>query len=351
MKGRWTEDRLDSCKAINEFITREYGDKSDAVRLALLEDLLFKASGIQTHERAIFFAEAMYYALPRQTRQRFTRDFLGLNQLGLLPTKRSVDVGIMTVIKPELDAVLATFGLPYASRVEVDGSGYWFSEVETINGSTLSIVISSVGEARNVPCAIAVGRLLCQFSLGLMILVGIAAGPEDKVTLGDVVIPDRVYDYEHVRAELWEGVKVERPRPLYIDVTRALKESLSALDEQEARAHLLTTLQFVEGGRVPRGDLRPQFHHGTAAAGERLIADGSLAETRDFDERIRAGDQEDSGFAQACAFENVPWCIFRGISDYGTPLKGEDWQFAAALAAASSGYVFIEQSYRPNNAI
>jgi nucleoside phosphorylase len=83
------------------------------------------------------------------------------------------------------------------------------------------------------------------------------------------------------------------------------------------------------------------------AAGERLIADGSLAEMRTWDGRILAGDQEDSGFAQACDFNKTAWCVFRGISDHGDPLKNKNWHFAAALTAAATAYAFIEQAYRP----
>lgn len=349
MTERWTEDRLDSCKAIVEFITRDYGERTDAVRRGLLEDLLFKASGIQTHDKAAFLAQGMYYSLPIELRERFSSAFLGLGELKTLPVKKPKDVGIITVLKVELDAALEAFGSVYDASIDLDGFKYWFCELERSNGSPLSLVISYVGEARNVPCAIAVDHMLSRFSLGLMMLIGIAAGPREKVTIGDVIIADRVYDYEHVRAEIREGQKVERQRPLYVETPRFVKENLNAFDELEAKAQLNSILQRIGFARLPTQELAPVFHRGTLAAGERLIADGSLQEMRGIDERIRGGDQEDSGFAQACEFTRIPWCIFRGISDYGDPTKNEGWHFAAAIAAAAAGFSFLRRTYQPRS--
>jgi nucleoside phosphorylase len=348
MSKLWTEDRLDSCRAIVEFIaSRDYGGRSDAVKRALLEDLFFKASGIPTYEKAAFIAQASYYSLPSRIRELFTDRFLGLGDLNTLPVKQSKDIGIVTVLKAELEAALTTFNVRNEPRVDPDGFKYWSCQLQKSDGSTTTIVISCVGEARNVPCAIAVDRILSRFSVRLMLLVGIAAGPKGKVELGDVVIADRVYDYEHVRAEIRDGKKSESPRPLYVETPRSIKNDLSALDEGEARARLRSTLQNVDLTKLPVNNLEPQFHRGTMAAGERLIADGSLAEMRKWDGRILAGDQEDSGFAQACDFNKTAWCVFRGISDHGDPLKNKNWHFAAALTAAATAYAFIEQAYRP----
>jgi nucleoside phosphorylase len=349
MAQPWTEDRLDSCKAIVEFITRhDYGEDSEAVRRALLQDLFFKVSGIQTYEKAAFIAQGAYYSLPKQIRELFNAKYLGVSNLNALSAKQSKDIGIVTVLKVELDAVLATFSGPIQSRVDSDGFKYWFCELERSDGSPTSIVISCVGQAGNVPCAITVEHILSRFSVHLMMLIGIAAGPRGQVGFGDVVIADRVYDYEHVRAEIKDGKKSESPRPLYVEAPREIQEDLDAFDEGEAKARLHSTLQKVDSARLPVEYLAPKFHRGTTAAGERLIADGSLAEMREWvDGRILAGDQEDSGFAQACQFNKTAWCVFRGISDHGDPLKNNDWHFGAALTAATAGYVFIEQTYRP----
>ena len=96
-------------------------------------------------------------------------------------------------------------------------------------------------------------------------------------------------------------------------------------------------------------DFVPSLHNrATIAAGEKLFADGSLRRMcKSADQRIRAGDQEDSGFAQAAGSKTINWCIFRGICDYGDPGKGKHWQRIAALAAASAAVTFLKTVWRP----
>lgn len=92
---------------------------------------------------------------------------------------------------------------------------------------------------------------------------------------------------------------------------------------------------------------KAQVTRGTILAGERLFADGSLKKMLvDVDNRIRAGDQEDSGFGQACDDFEIDWQVFRGISDYGNPRKHKLWQEFAALSAAAALASFLKHTYR-----
>jgi nucleoside phosphorylase len=108
-----------------------------------------------------------------------------------------------------------------------------------------------VGYPRNVPCAIAVETLLNSYSVDLMMLVGIAAGPRDKVTLGDVVAANWVYDYEHVRRELAKGKKVEKPRPFHIPVPKHISADLGEFEESWFKNRLDLVLKDVDAYTLP----------------------------------------------------------------------------------------------------
>ncbi len=343
------EDPLDSCKAIIYFIEKYYASdrRNNAIREALLEDLCSKARGIGNSLKSAMLARAMFYSLPTRIRDLYS-DSLELPTLTQLPspTRQRKSIGIITVINIELDALFKVFPVE-ATPYRDDNFEYWFSEVQAYDDSRLSIVISNVGQARNVPCAIAVDHLLTNFAVDLMMLVGIAAGPPAKVKFGDVVAAERVYDYEHVRAEILQGEKVKSPRPLVLELEPGIRLHLNKLTEQQLNQRYSSVTQALDQP-IPTNERGPELHKGTIAAGEMLIADGSLDLMRlNVDNEIRAGDQEDSGFAQACRLSGVPWCIFRGISDYGDPDKEKTWQFAAALAAASAGYSFLSECYKP----
>ena len=85
---------------------------------------------------------------------------------------------------------------------------------------------------------------------------------------------------------------------------------------------------------------------GIVVAGEQLVADGSLPDTLEHDDRIRSCEMEGSGFAQSCNEHKVQWCVFRGISDYGDPAKHDGWQRVAACTAALAVRLFLETEYR-----
>jgi nucleoside phosphorylase len=345
------EDPVESCRAIVYFIEQHYEatEPSEAIRTALLEDLCSKARGVKTSDKAALLASAMYYLLPARIRELYNAQDLGLAELSQLPpsARHRKSVGIITVISTELDAVLRLLDVDPASSQRYDNFEYWFSEVENSDDMKLSIVISNVGQPRNVPCAIAVDHMIRRYPTDLMMLIGIAAGPADKVELGDVVAADRVYDYEHVRAEILQNKKVKSPRPLAIELEPQIRLDLNRFAKQKLREKFHSVISTLDQP-IPAHPDGPNFHRGTIAAGEMLIADGSLDKMRlGVDDEIRGGDQEDSGFVQACKLSEVPWCVFRGISDYARPDKDKTWQFSAALAAASAGYIFLRDCYKP----
>ena len=89
----------------------------------------------------------------------------------------------------------------------------------------------------------------------------------------------------------------------------------------------------------------PSVTKGTLAAGEKLIADGSAYKLAKIDERVKAYDMEDAGFAMACGLARKKWVIFRGVSDLGTPktkVAGQhSYHEEAAASAMCAADVYI----------
>lgn len=142
-----------------------------------------------------------------------------------------------------------------------------------------------------------------------------------------------------------------RPRPKFVAPPKSIKVALERLNKTHCHSLFGVSLERVGRDFLPANFSkvsRPDIHDGTIVAGEKLIADGSLERMlRKVDERIRAGDMEDSGFAQVAEFKKIPWSIFRGISDYGDPRKENGWQFVAALGAACAAISFLQTAWSP----
>lgn len=359
-KLKLQEDGASSCRAIAHFI-RELHFPTEYVegRNLVLRDLCSRVAAIDNLERAVILANAFQSILPETIRKTFGRTQLRLEELRTLrrEKKERKDVGIVTILGEELRAVLAALGRPQdAPPDEKSGEfSYWIANIPQGGREPITCVIMLVGEARNVPCAIAVEHLLNDYTLSSLILVGIAAGPEGVVRLGDVVYADQVYDYEEYRLEvatIWKMAtpfRIKRPRPKIISTTKQTKLALERLEYRKFVALFAESIRQVPPDLLPPqySDFQvPKLHDGTIAAGEKLIADGSLKHMRRrVDERIRAGDMEDSGFAQVADFKKIPWCIFRGISDYGDPRKKNGWQFLAGFAAACAALAFLKSTW------
>jgi len=352
------EDLAESCRSMVHFVGKHADDDDQSVRDALLRDLCWKAQRVDPFDRAKVLAEVGYELLPRAVRSTFSSGRMRMDELRALRSghKRKKDIGIVTALGKEMRMLLLALGRPDGLDREDERIGnfnYWYADVDRGGRPKLSVVTTMVGRPRNVPCAIAVDHLLRTFDVDLMLMVGIAAGPKDKVKLGDVVYGEGVYDYEHKRLELRDIIgkvlrkKVELPRPLWIDIEDVVRFALQRFEGKPMAETFAALLREIDSAQLPATEVgQPSVRNGTIGAGEKLIADGSLPRMRKIvDERIRAVDQEDSGFAQACKANGMPWCVFRGICDYGDPGKGDKWHAVASLAASVAAVSFLRTAW------
>ena len=357
MERKKQENAVDSCRSILRMI-REYRtpDKTHPlIREALLEDLCEKTKQVSTSERSALLAEGLYYSAPERIRELFHEDDFSASKLASLPRhdKQVVNVGFVTLIKPELQALLVALRRSPDDQDFISHGPfrYWSGRLPVLERGDCTYVATMVGKPRNVPCALAMQNLVANYSVDLLVLVGIAAGPRSQVKLGDAVPVERVLDYEHVRSELDGDKIVEKWRPELPDIDQDVQNDLQFIDEQRFRTRFSDCLHRIPDSWLPqkveRKEICPSIKRGTSAAGERLFADGRLEEMVSMrDQRIRAGDQEDSGFALACEFSKKKWVIFRGIADYGDPNKEDGWHAVASLSAACAALDFLVNAYR-----
>jgi nucleoside phosphorylase len=340
-----SEHESENCRSIVYFLDRATSPQAETI----VRDLCWRAKYVDPLNRAFVLAQTFHAFLPEHLRSLFPKDTLGLVDLPSTPQgkKEHKDLAIVTVIGPELKALLRILGkLPTAMADQKSGDySYWFAKVARPNNTSLDIVLTVVAEQRNVPCALAVDHILADFDARLIMLIGIAGGVYGKVNLGDVVYALQVYDYEGCRLEmvkyLWFLHKlIKRPRPRFWNTSRRINVAMQQFDERQMRQILHESMRNVNPDELPSEwrDLEPKVHLGSVAAGEKLIADGSLKRMRWIvDDLIRAGTMEDSGFAQAAEHNKVEWCIFRGVSDFANPRKDDKWQATAALSASAAG--------------
>jgi nucleoside phosphorylase len=273
----------------------------------------------------------------------YTNSLADLQKLALI----EVDVAIVTVLPEELQAVLDVLGIELVPQ-----AGQPFYQCQLLcrgsPGRLLDLVITSSPRPLNMHVGAPVARLRNKYSPRAAFLVGIAGGRAGKVSRGDVVIGQRVFYYEPGRVTS-EGTA---PRPQIVEPANAYGNGLYSYDPDQT--HFGERIQeFIarlsESHRPSRltENHVPVVRRATIASGENVMRDGKVLSTlaNRFDDSIAAVDQESYGFADS--MRDLPWAIFRGISDNVNEIQDDRWKYVAAGFAAVCLRDFLETFYVP----
>lgn len=170
--------------------------------------------------------------------------------LELSARPRQVDLVVLAIKPPELDACLAVFGVaPLEEPVPLGASGLcgWFTE-----WMGRRVLITMAGAAGNVQTAVALGSLWNSVEARTAVLVGMAAGVADKVEVGDVVIAEMVCEYEFARM-MKRGPQYQ---PRYFDVEESLIRSAELLPRR-SRRWAEECREIVRSSERPKGEETP----------------------------------------------------------------------------------------------
>ena len=168
-----------------------------------------------------------------------------------------------------------------------------------------------------------------------MCLVGIAAGRKKKSNLGDVIFPVRIHD-RSIKVAL-DGNMVPRTQSYdrFDTLNRIIKASKFDRDMYEKELE-----RVLRELGVDYDVKNVEILDGSLATDNVLLRDESVLEqiASGTDEKCRGADMESGGVARACEYFDVPYAIFRGVSDYGDSNKND----SAHLLAASSSAVALK---------
>ena len=112
-----------------------------------------------------------------------------------------MDVLIVTALKDELDAVLALEekgGEPiWELKRDQDGMTYHVREIPNEKGETLRVAVAWSGAMGESEAAFRAAQLIDELDPECLAMCGICAGRRGEVFLGDVIVADRVFSYDH----------------------------------------------------------------------------------------------------------------------------------------------------------
>lgn len=242
-----------------------------------------------------------------------------------------IDVAFITALPLERDAILRRLDAWEVIQETFEPLTYYRGHISIPETSErYEVVLVLLLGMGNQDAAISTVKVLKRWRPATVLLVGIAGGVREKVVLGDVVIADFVYSYEHAR--LMPGN--HQRRALHFATDRLLYGRALAYEASEWRKEVTLTRPDASQGNLPL----PQAHFGAIGSGEKVIADAEvLARLREECPQIIAVAMEGAGVARAAAQlpHSPAFLEIRGISDYADEQKNDRWQpFAAETASA-----------------
>lgn len=268
---------------------------------------------------------------------------------GVRPARRSVDVAIVNVLPEELSATLTAFGSVEKPQMEQP-----FYEVQVPcrgrPGRDLSVVITAAPKPLLPHIGPPISALRDRYSPSAVFLVGIAGGRRSRVKPGDVLACQRLLYYGAGR-QTEEGTA---PRPQIAEPRNQFGNGLYFYDPDKAAfpgraAAFIAALTPDQRPASLPDTFRPVIHRAntTIASGDLVIRDGQRVEAlaQRYDDTICGVDQESYAFAEAV--RELPWAVFRGISDLADSEQDDRWKYVAAGLAAHCLRDFLESSFVP----
>ncbi|BCJ68137.1 5'-methylthioadenosine/S-adenosylhomocysteine nucleosidase [Polymorphospora rubra] len=241
-----------------------------------------------------------------------------------------VDVGVLTVLKEEMRAVVNVLRtqrdyrprrldagpLAHEARLPVEAGHLRIAAIQTLDRGPRSAGLSYQ-------------TLIQEYAPPVVLLVGIAGGVGRDVRIGDVVLSDEVVYYD-ARREAADGVH-----------RRGQSQTVAA-----SLGHRLNEFFAATGDTVPASDGSTfRVHRGPIGSGDAVITDRD-SEIRHwlhtYNEKVLAVETEAAGVAQAFHEEmrrdSTPrgWLTVRGISDAADAEKGHSYHELASQHAAAA---------------
>lgn len=236
--------------------------------------------------------------------------------------RTNIDVGIIVIIPEELNQLLKTFNIGENNRINLIDNHfvYYQFSLPTQTRNITGVISCLNGKSGNIESSLCTSYFFRNWNPKLMCLLGIAAGIENKVKVGDVVIPYKIHD---ITIKTFENNDFKNRAKTYTrndEINKMLKTKL----------HNFNSDFDIKDGSIGADNI--------------LIKDDQYFPKFLFtiDEECKGGEMEAAGFVRTCEIEeNTPWIIIRGISDFGKGKTDNDQAIAAKNASIVLKY-FIE---------
>jgi RelA/SpoT family (p)ppGpp synthetase len=228
---------------------------------------------------------------------------------------------LVTVTKSEAQAVLGVFLQASRNTLErnfINEKTYYY--LGQIGGVEVFMVLSEAGAIGRGAAILTVRNAIDAIKPTAVIMVGIAFGIDpEKQNLGEIIVSKQIQSYES------QKLKGRRLIPRG--------------DRAAASTRLLDKFR---GGDLDWQGVK--VHFGLILSGEKLIADQTFRDNlKKIETEAIGGEMEGAGLYSAASDAGVDWILVKGICDWATESKNDEYQRVAAENAARFTLHVIQQ--------
>ncbi len=235
---------------------------------------------------------------------------------------------IITALQLELDHILESFQLScQIEQVKQDNRFYYtlHPDIET------TIVCTSILGMGQANAAIAIKDALSYMTFDRVILAGICGGLYENLKMGDIVVSEKIVDYEI--GKVLDDERIIRWNVYNSDYT--IINQMKNFSSERWRSQL---------NQLSITDYSPSVMFGTVLSGNKVMANREEAKNLSavWDKAL-AIEMEASGIANALyqTPNAPPFIMVKSVCDLADKNKNDDWQDIAAKTAAVFVIYFV----------
>jgi adenosylhomocysteine nucleosidase len=175
-------------------------------------------------------------------------------------------------------------------------------------------VVTAISGYGKVAAAATTASILCRFEPRLVLFAGVAGAIAPGVEIGDIVIADRLIQYDYDASPIFSPYVIPSLGIAEIPADPDITEQLASAVDRYLRTQ--TTGETALGSIPSFHPESMRMHRGLIGSGDRFISDAkAAADLRRRLPDVLAVEMEGAAVAQVCAERSVPFAVFRLISD------------------------------------
>ena len=217
-------------------------------------------------------------------------------------------IGIVAALEQEIAAILTSMGDSVTVHI-IAGRRYYQGQLDNQN---YIVVLSRVGK---VAAASTATTLINKFDVRCVVFAGLAGGVHPDALVGDIVIGRSIYQHDLDAIPLFPKFSVPLLNKTFFDSDDALSDKIKQACKDYLENDFDTAFSNEQRQRFFQRP-KPQFHQGLIGSGDSFI--NALEQQNQIVERMPSTlcvEMEGAAVAQVCYEYDIPFAIFRIISD------------------------------------